>query len=138
VWIVSYVEYSVDGIRDALVGALRRGVVVRLLLESRESGGRITHDGIAALTSVVDLGAVVYEWPLERRSSNTRGAPGALHAKLALADRSALLVTSANLTEAAFESNMELGVLIRGGPQPERVARHLSWLLESQSIEMAR
>ncbi len=136
-WIVSYVAYSVSGLRDALSDALRRGVRVRLLLESRESGGgRITHDGIAALRSVVDLGAVVYGWSLEQRPKNTRGDPGALHAKFALADRTDLLVTSANLTEAAFEFNMELGVLIRGGPQPQRLAGHLAWLLESRSIEV--
>lgn len=135
-WIVSYVAYSVSGLRDALADVLRRGVRVRLLLESRESGGgRITHDGVTALRSVIDLGAVLYEWSLERRPKNSRGDPGALHAKFALADRSALLVTSANLTEAAFEFNMELGVLIRGGPQPERLARHLAWLLDSRTIE---
>lgn len=134
-WIVSYVAYSVSGLRDVLADSLRRGVRVRLLLESRESGGgRITHDGIAALRPVVDLGAVVYEWPLDRRSRNARGDPAALHGKCALADESTLLVTSANLTEAAFDLNMELGVLIRGGAQPVRLARHIAWLRESKTI----
>ena len=135
-WIVSYVAYSVSGLRDALADALRRGVRVRLLLESRESGGgRITHDGIAALRPVVDLGAIVYEWPLDRRPTNGRGSPGSLHAKFALADASTLFVTSANLTEAAFETNMELGAIIRGGPQPRRLAETVTWLVESGSIQ---
>lgn len=134
-WIVSYVAYSVSGLRDALGDALRRGVRVNLLLESRESGGsRITHDGIAALRPVVDLGAIVYEWPLERRPTNGRGSPGSLHAKFALADASMLFVTSANLTEAAFEINMELGVLVRGGPSPVRIAAELRWLVQSGHI----
>jgi cardiolipin synthase len=135
-WIVSYVAYSVSGLRDALGDALRRGVRVCLLLESRESGGgRITHDGIAALQSVVDLGAVVYEWPLDRRPKTGRGSPGSLHAKFALADGSMLFVTSANLTEAAFETNIELGVVIRGGTQPRRLAEKVTWLVESGTIQ---
>jgi cardiolipin synthase len=134
-WIVSYVAYSVSGLRDALADALRRGVRVCLLLESRESGGgRITHDGIAALRPVVDLGAVVYEWPIDRRPTSGRGSPGSLHAKFALADASMLFVTSANLTEAAFDINMELGVLVRGGPTPARVAAELRWLVDAKQI----
>jgi cardiolipin synthase len=136
IWIVSYVAYSVVGIRDALVAALNRGVRVNLLLESRESGGgRISHDGIASLRSVVELGATVYEWPLEQRPRNRQGDPGALHAKFALADTSMLLVTSANLTEAAFEINVELGAVIRGGPQPRRLTETLVWLVESGTIQ---
>lgn len=134
-WIVSYVAYSVSGLRDALADALRRGVRVRFLLESRESGGdRITRDGIVALRSVVDLGAVVYEWPLDRRPTNGRGSPGSLHAKFALADAETLFVTSANLTEAAFEVNIELGVVIRGGSQPVRLADTLRWLIDSGTV----
>jgi phosphatidylserine/phosphatidylglycerophosphate/cardiolipin synthase-like enzyme len=135
-WIVSYVAYSVSGLRDALADALRRGVRVRLLLESRESGGgRITHDGIAALRPVVDLGAVVYEWPLDRRPTSGRGSPGSLHAKFALADTTMLFVTSANLTEAAFETNLELGVMIRGGAQPRRLAETVGWLVDSGTVQ---
>jgi len=138
IWIVSYVAYSVGGIRDALAEALRRGVRVKLLLESRESGGgRITHDGITSLRSVVDLGGIVYEWRLDRRPL-VRGAPGSLHAKFALADATTLFVTSANLTEAAFETNMELGVLIRGGTCPMRVASQCQWLVDSHVVSIAR
>lgn len=137
VWIVSYVAYSVAGIRDALVAALKRGVRVNLLLESRESGGgRISHDGIASLRSVVELGATVYEWPLEKRPRNRQGDPGALHAKFAVADAATMLLTSANLTEAAFETNVELGVVIRGGLQPQRLAEKVGWLVESGTIQV--
>jgi phosphatidylserine/phosphatidylglycerophosphate/cardiolipin synthase-like enzyme len=37
-----------------------------------------------------------------------------MHAKAAVADSSTAFLTSANLTEAALERNMELGVLIHG------------------------
>ncbi|MBK7878894.1 MAG: phospholipase [Planctomycetes bacterium] len=135
IWIVSYVAYSVVGIRDALVAALKRGVRVNLLLESRESGGgRISHDGIASLRSVVELGATVYEWPLEQRPRNRQGDPGALHAKFAVADAAILLLTSANLTESAFEFNIELGALLRGGPSPRRMTDKLHWLLATGQL----
>lgn len=138
VWIVSYVAYSVVGIRDALVAALKRGVRVNLLLESRESGGgRISHDGIASLRAVVELGARVLEWPLAQRPRNRQGDPGALHAKFAVADGKTLLVTSANLTESAFETNIELGVLIRGGACPDRVVDHCRWLVDTGQVAIA-
>jgi len=38
---------------------------------------------------------------------------GVLHAKAVVADDEAVFVTSANLTEAALDRNIELGVLIR-------------------------
>ena len=41
------------------------------------------------------------------------GAGGVLHAKAVVADDEAVFVTSANLTEAALDRNIELGVLIR-------------------------
>jgi phosphatidylserine/phosphatidylglycerophosphate/cardiolipin synthase-like enzyme len=45
---------------------------------------------------------------------NAGSAPGGvLHAKAVIADDEAVFVTSANLTEAALDRNIELGVLIR-------------------------
>jgi phosphatidylserine/phosphatidylglycerophosphate/cardiolipin synthase-like enzyme len=42
--------------------------------------------------------------------------PGAkMHAKLAVADRRVLLITSANLTRSGVTKNIEAGLLIRGG-----------------------
>ncbi|MFN8105307.1 MAG: phospholipase D-like domain-containing protein [Acidimicrobiia bacterium] len=41
-----------------------------------------------------------------------------LHAKCAVADDHTALVTSANLTGAGLEHNMELGLLVRGGGVP--------------------
>jgi cardiolipin synthase len=41
------------------------------------------------------------------------GPGGVLHAKAVVADDEAVFITSANLTEAALDRNIELGVLIR-------------------------
>jgi phosphatidylserine/phosphatidylglycerophosphate/cardiolipin synthase-like enzyme len=43
-------------------------------------------------------------------------------------------LTSANLTEAALERNMELGALIRGGPLSGSIDRLIDALLESGGL----
>ncbi len=52
-----------------------------------------------------------------------------MHAKAAIADEHTALVTSGNLTGHALTANMELGVLVRGGPVPRRLARHFRQLM---------
>lgn len=47
------------------------------------------------------------------RALDSEGPSGVLHAKAVVADDETVFVTSANLTEAALERNIELGVLIR-------------------------
>jgi hypothetical protein len=51
--------------------------------------------------------------------------------RAAIADEHTALVTSANLTGAAQDHNMELGVHINGGPIPRRLARHYRALMAS-------
>ena len=61
------------------------------------------------------------DWPGSSRPSvfydpralEPEGPGGVLHAKAVVADDEAVFVTSANLTEAALDRNIELGVLIR-------------------------
>jgi hypothetical protein len=38
------------------------------------------------------------------------------------------LITSANLTSRAMETNLECGILIRGGPQPRAIRDHITGL----------
>ena len=47
------------------------------------------------------------------RALDHEGPDGVLHAKAVVADDEAVFVTSANLTEAALDRNIELGVLLR-------------------------
>jgi len=60
-----------------------------------------------------------------------------MHAKAAVADSRVAFLTSANLTEAALERNMELGVLIRGGTLPASIDRLIDALLESGELQEA-
>ena len=139
IWLLSYVAYKVHEVRQALVDAVRRGVGVNLLLETVEtSEGRIDHDGLVALRAAVGAGARVYEWPAENRPRASDGRRGVLHAKACLVDGAVLFTSSANMTSNAFELNMELGVLIWGGPQPRAVADQLAWLVVSKTIQLVQ
>lgn len=51
-----------------------------------------------------------------------------MHAKLAVADRRVLLVSSANLTQSGVGRNIEAGLLVHGGTAPQRAAEHFAEL----------
>ena len=127
VLIVSFAAYKVPEVLEALAAAAARGVEIRLILETTEdSKGKLSHDAAAAFESL--KAAAFYAWPAEKR--NTGGAlPASLHAKAVLTDGIAALVTSANLTGSAMMSNMELGLLVRGGDVPRRLAEHFDDLI---------
>ena len=135
IWLISFVAYRVDSLREALVDAVERGVQVNLLFETAESSdGGIEYDGINALRAAERAGACVYEWPVGEREVAENGKPAALHAKACLIDGTVLFTSSANMTGKAFELNMELGVLVRGGHQPKQVATQLQWMVTSSVI----
>lgn len=57
-------------------------------------------------------------------------SPGVLHAKVVVADEETVLVTSANLTEAAMERNIELGLLTRDRAPAASIAAHFRGLID--------
>ena len=70
-------------------------------------------------------GVELWHWP-----PGTRTETGAkMHAKIAVADRRTLLVSSANLTQSGVATNIEAGVLVRGGHAPRRAAEHVAHLI---------
>ncbi len=133
-FLVTYVFYRASGITRALNAALKRGAAVRILLESSiEQGGAIKGDSIGGMREAVP-GATIYIWdPAARRPSGT-AAGAAVHAKCAVADEKLAFITSANLTSAAMERNMELGLLIRQGDVPRRLREHLGALISTKVI----
>ena len=58
------------------------------------------------------------------------GPPAVLHAKAVVADMESVFVTSANLTESAFDHNIELGLLVRDRALGLSVVRHFQALIE--------
>jgi len=126
--VVSFAAYEVPEIIEALSAAISRGVEVLLLLESAdESGGALRFDAREAFAALEGR-ARFYSWPEEQRRS-TSGPHGTLHAKAVVADNERALVTSANLTGHALEVNMELGLLVEGGPIPQRLIAHFTELI---------
>lgn len=125
VTLVSYAAYRIPSVVAALDAAAARGVQVRLILESPEhldGGGGA--DAYARFQT--------YHWPPDRREP-----PDAkLHAKAVIVDSHAVLLTSANMTTAAYDRNIELGVLCRGGGVAEQVQRHFDGLIATGVLRL--
>lgn len=120
VTLVSYAAYQLPAIIAALDAAVARGVHVSLILESAEKleGGGGAHAYARFRT---------YHWPIDRRNP----PEAKLHAKAVIVDDRDVLLTSANMTSAAYDKNIELGVLCRGGGVASQVQRHFDALIAS-------
>mgnify|MGYP003381045186 CR=1 FL=1 len=135
--IVSFAVYRAENIVNELVAALDRGVRVAIYLETPDaSQGKVAFDPVGALGSELAQRASLFIWPLEKRAQSVKGGHGSLHAKLALADNHRLFISSANLTQHAMTLNIESGLLVTGGDIPEKVGRHLSYLVEAGVFEL--
>jgi phosphatidylserine/phosphatidylglycerophosphate/cardiolipin synthase-like enzyme len=64
------------------------------------------------------------------RALDPEGPAGVLHAKAVVADDEAVFLTSANLTEAALDRNIELGLLVRDRALARSVSRHFQVLID--------
>lgn len=129
--VVSYAVYRIPRIREALVAAANRGVVIRLIVETpNRIEGQGEYDCLLALGDNVASACSVYYWPQENRPKDDNGKIGILHVKCAVADGHRMFLSSANFTEYAFTINMELGLLVTGGKLPGMVERHFERLVE--------
>lgn len=118
VTLVSFAAYQVPSILAALDAAAARGVRIDLILESPD---RLEGGGGAAAYAKYRT----YHWPSDRREP-----PDArLHAKAVIVDSRDVLLTSANMTTAAYDKNIELGVLCRKSDTARRVQRHFDSLI---------
>ncbi|GEL18368.1 DISARM system phospholipase D-like protein DrmC [Pseudonocardia asaccharolytica] len=109
----------------ALTAARARGVRVSIVVETLQgAAGALAGTEPAAAFRTVP-GVELWHWPPGARPEH-----GAwMHAKVAVADRRALLVSSANLTQSGIATNIEAGVLVRGGHAPRRAAEHIGRLI---------
>jgi phosphatidylserine/phosphatidylglycerophosphate/cardiolipin synthase-like enzyme len=115
---------------ESLRTAIGRSVSVSVVVETLQGAGSALSgdEPYRAFTGVE--GIELWHWPTSKRSES--GAK--MHAKLALADRRVLLITSANLTQSGVGKNIEAGLLIRGGATPQRVAEHIDALRASGDL----
>jgi phosphatidylserine/phosphatidylglycerophosphate/cardiolipin synthase-like enzyme len=133
--IASFGVFQIPRLVDELEVAVARGVTLRIVLGDRES---LNENGIVRqrlqLGQVLSDGALILQWPAEKRTRDSQGRAGLMHMKAAVADSHVAFLTSANLTEAALERNMELGVLIRGGRTPGAIEQLIESLVQSGEL----
>jgi len=111
--VASFAAYGVDDVVGELRQAVRRGVLVDLLLE----------ESTAAVRAFTSLHGHVRVW---RRTD--AAASGTLHAKAIIADRHTALLGSANLTDRALRDDIEVGVILRDPDVVGRITDHFHWL----------
>ena len=114
----------------AIRSAIERGVRVSFLTEaSKEHGGSLEVDPADLLKKKFPE-AEFYRWDNVDPSH-----PAVVHAKCAIADESRALVTSANLTGAAMDKNMELGLMISSPRVSSRMAAHFAALVTEHVLK---
>jgi cardiolipin synthase len=123
VTISSFSSYRIPTVMAALDRAVARGVQIDLILESQDQlqggGGAESFAGYR-----------VFVWPPEKRPDSQ----ARLHAKTVAVDEEAVLLTSANLSVAAFDRNLELGALIRGGDVARSIQQHFDALIAAGTL----
>jgi phosphatidylserine/phosphatidylglycerophosphate/cardiolipin synthase-like enzyme len=128
--LMTYSAKPYEPLRAALSAAVARGVRAVAVVETLQgAGSAISGEEPAAAFQGIDM--EIWHWPADRRAE-----PNAkMHAKIAVADRRWLLVSSANLTQSGVGKNIEAGLLIRGGTAPQRAAEHIAALQSAGALE---
>ncbi|MBI3845282.1 MAG: phospholipase [Planctomycetes bacterium] len=83
------------------------------------------------------------DWPGKRkpriyfdpRSLDPNGPGGVLHAKAVVSDDMNVFITSANLTEAAFDHNFEIGLLVRDRALALSVSSYFRILIDNRLLQ---
>ena len=71
---------------------------------------------------------------MEKRKRNQAGRPGKLHAKVAIVD-DIVLVSSANLTDDAFNRNLEVGLLVKNAELLVRAKSYFDSLIATGALK---
>ena len=138
VWASSYAYF--DGPRAFEVLAKRmdavQGLTVNLFLNiQRKRGDTSAADELVRRFADRFWGT---DWPgaarpavfYDPRALEPNGPGGVLHAKAVVADDEAVFVTSANLTEAAWDRNIEIGLLVRDRALAASLVCHFRGLVD--------
>ena len=138
VWVSTYAFFDGPRAFDVLARRMdaRPGLRVTLLLNIQRRRGDTT-----ASEHLVRAFADRFwstDWPgvvrpsvfYDPRALDLEGPGGVLHAKAVVTDDEAVFITSANLTEAALERNIELGLLVRDRALALSVSSHFRGLID--------
>lgn len=122
--LMTYSAKPHEAIRNGLESAVARGVSVDVVVETL-SGARSALAGSEPAVAFHGIAGVrLWHWPKDHRPTDS----AKMHAKMAVADGTALLVSSANLTQSGVQDSLEAGLLIRGGSAPQRALEHVRCL----------
>lgn len=126
---ITLATYSAGKVEDFIVALDKRrceGIDVRLLLETPRSDGSGPDCPKVFEQLLPYVNAL--EWPRGSRHSHNWTS---MHVKVLIRDSDAVLVTSANMSEAAMRHNMEVGVELRAGSTALRLREHFDELERS-------
>lgn len=122
--LVTFAAHRIHRLTEGLKAAHARGVKVTMLLETEDdSAGQLSIDAVKAFGNLPINEIEVLQWPRTLRETNAAGRPGKLHAKCAVVDDT-VLVGSANLTDDAFNRNMEMGLTTTDPRLADQVVAH--------------
>jgi phosphatidylserine/phosphatidylglycerophosphate/cardiolipin synthase-like enzyme len=138
IWASTYAFFEGHQVFDILARRMDavRGLQVTLLLNiQRKRGDTTASEQLVRKFSDRFWSA---EWPgssrpavfYDPRALKINGPGGVLHAKAVVVDDEVVFVTSANLTEAALERNIELGLLLRDHALALSVSTHFRTLID--------
>jgi phosphatidylserine/phosphatidylglycerophosphate/cardiolipin synthase-like enzyme len=131
-WIASYTLFGVDAVLAAMEERADAGVLVSVIVdhlvgpdpESKATKWAWVSGRLAEAAPSCRL----LTWPADKRPM-FHGHPASLHAKCAVADARQSFVSSANLTDAALERNLEVGYLVTGGTSPRQLDAYFTRLV---------
>lgn len=127
--LATYSAGKVDDVIAALDQRRREGVDIRLLLETPRSDGSGPDCPEVFEKLVPYVNAL--EWPRNSRADHDWSS---MHVKVLIRDDDAVLVTSANFSEAAMRNNMELGVVLHGGTIAATLRKHFDELEDTGTL----
>jgi phosphatidylserine/phosphatidylglycerophosphate/cardiolipin synthase-like enzyme len=158
VWLSSFVYYNGPKVFETLAQRMeqRPGLSVNLLLNIQRRWGDTTKSdhlvgefahtfwqkawpGQRRPLVYYDPRALVLDEPNSQAQAGAKDGPGGravLHAKAVVVDDEALFITSANLTEAASERNLEMGVLLRDRSMALTVVSYFQRLIDSEHLRL--
>lgn len=142
VWASTYAFFEGPKAFEVLARRMgeRHGLQVTLLLNiQRRKGDTTAADQLVRKFTERFWGT---DWPgalrprvfYDPRALDPEGPAGVLHAKALVVDEEAVFVTSANLTEAALDRNIELGLLTRDRALALSVLSHFRGLIEGSLL----
>lgn len=137
--IVSFAAYGVAEVIAELAAASARGVRIDLVLEGTAADGGALRGltGASAAFSQLADHATFWHWPAHRRPTAGKSR-SALHAKIIAADTTTALISSANLTDRALSTNLEVGVVLKDPGVVQRLILHFEALMNPSAGVLER